>query len=287
MKNTCAIILDYFGSEKTTACLRSLLDQNLDSVMVVDNSGDVDANTKLKESLSNFEKHKPSFVIHRMVNDCNLGFAAGVNKALRWVEDKYPHRYYLLINNDAQATPGMLSKLQKYMLENNDTVIVAPNIDHGSRKTSYFWYNRYTGILTKKQIFGSFAYLTGCCLLVERRIIKGNLFDEDFFMYGEDIELSWRISKFKLNIACIKDAIVLHEGVGSSKQGEFFYEYHMAKCHMILASKLAENKFEMLFLFIGRYAVLTLRALIRSLRYKNTTSLNVLFKILFSKQLKL
>jgi len=38
-KNVCAIILDYFGADKTVACLRSLLDQELDSVLVVDNSG--------------------------------------------------------------------------------------------------------------------------------------------------------------------------------------------------------------------------------------------------------
>lgn len=286
MMNVCAVILDYFGVNKTIACLNSLLAQGLDSVIVVYNSNDNDANMKLKEALLDFEKLKPNFVIYQMVNDQNLGFASGVNKALRWMEDKSPHRYYLLINNDAQATPGMLSKLQKYMHENNDAVMVAPVIDNGSRKTIYFWYNRLTGLLTTKQIFGSFPYLTGCCLLVDRQIIMDDLFNEDFFMYGEDIELCWRISKSNLSMACIEDAIVLHEGVGSSKQGDYFYEYHMAKCHMILASKLANNKFKVYILYIGRYITLTLRALVRSLRYKNLTSLKVLFKVLFSKQLK-
>src|SRR6185295_15237806 len=97
----CAIILDYFGADKTETCLNSLFGQGLDTICIVDNSGD----------------HKASANLHAAVNrvrataDCNieivtpgqnLGFAKGVNFALnRFVKNASPHDYFLLINNDA------------------------------------------------------------------------------------------------------------------------------------------------------------------------------------------
>ena len=97
MSTVCAIILDYFGSSKTIACLTSLLDQGLDSVVVVDNSGDRQANIQLQEALTEFRRRELPFTIHQIVNPKNLGYAAGVNNALRWLEKNNPHQYYLLI----------------------------------------------------------------------------------------------------------------------------------------------------------------------------------------------
>jgi len=269
MHTCCAIILDYFGSSKTIACLTSLLDQGLDSVMVVDNSGDRQANIQLQEALNKFRHRELPFTIHHITNQKNLGFAAGVNNALSWLEENNPHHYYLLINNDAEATPGMLPNLLKFMQEHFRTAITAPIIDIGQKKITYSWYHRFTGLMFSHHVIGTFQYLTGCCLLVDQRITSGGLFDENFFMYGEDVELCWRLRRSGWEIECVKEATVIHEGVGSSSQGSYFYEYHMARGHLLLAQKLTRQKWGFPFLFLGRIAVITARAILRAIRFRS------------------
>ncbi|MEI6611168.1 MAG: glycosyltransferase [Deltaproteobacteria bacterium] len=282
MPIVCAIILDYFGSSKTIACLTSLIDQGLDTVMIVDNSGDRQANMLLQDALGELSQRKVPFTIHQIVNPQNLGYAAGVNNALRWLEENHPHHYYLLINNDAEGTPGMLPELLKFMREHDKTVLTAPVVDIGDQQLSGYWYHRFSGLMFSHHVIGTFQYLTGCCLLVDRRIIGDALFDEDFFMYGEDAELSWRLRLAGWDTACISQAIVRHEGVGSSHQGGFFYEYHLVRGHILLARKLARCQWEMPFLFFGRLLTLSARAIVRAIRFRSlvpiTACINALRK---------
>lgn len=269
MPTVCAIILDYFRSSKTVACLTSLIDQGLDAVMIVDNAGDRRANMQLQEALEEFRQRELPFTIHQIVNPQNLGYAAGVNKALRWLEENKPHCYYLLINNDAEATPGMLQELLKYMHEHDRKVLVAPVIDIGHKQLAGYWYHRFSGLMFSHHVIGTFQYLSGCCLLVDRRAVGDGLFDEDFFMYGEDVELCWRLRLSGWDTACVSQAIVRHEGAGSSRQGGFFYEYHMVRGHLLLARKLARQRCGMTFLYFGRLLTISARAIVRAIRFRS------------------
>ncbi|PKN20611.1 MAG: hypothetical protein CVU71_02170 [Deltaproteobacteria bacterium HGW-Deltaproteobacteria-6] len=282
MSTVCAIILDYYGSIKTIACLTSLINQGLDSVMIVDNSGNHQANIQLQEALHNFNQREIPFTIYQIVNPMNLGYSAGVNNALRWLEKNQPHQYYLLINNDAEATAGMLPQLLKFMNKQDRTALAAPVIDTGVKQITCHWYQRLSGLLFSHHIIGTFPFLSGCCLLVDRQIIKDGLFDEDFFMYGEDIALCWRLKQIGWKTAFVRQAIVRHEGTGSSRQGGYFYEYHLARMHILLASKLATHRWETPFLYFGRLLTLSARAVVRAIRYQSlvpiTASLHAMQK---------
>jgi N-acetylglucosaminyl-diphospho-decaprenol L-rhamnosyltransferase len=269
MPAVCAIILDYFGSSKTIACLTSLIGQGLDAVMIVDNAGDRQANMQLQEALAEFSQREVTFTIHQIVNPQNLGYAAGVNNALRWLEENQPHRYYLLINNDAEATPGMLPELLKFMREHDRAALSAPVIDTGHKQLTGYWYHRFSGLMFAHRVIGAFPYLSGCCLLVDRRIIGDDVFDEDFFMYGEDIALCWRLRQSGWDTACVSQAIVRHEGTGSSRQGGIYYEYHLARMHILLARKLARRRWEIPFLYFGRLLTLSARAIVRAIRFRS------------------
>jgi GT2 family glycosyltransferase len=124
--------------------------------------------------------------------------------------------------------------------------------------------------LKKKPL--SFPYLSGCCLLFRRSLVENEpLFDEDFFMYGEDVYLSWRIQKTGKAITCTDDVTIIHEGTGSSNHGDLFYEYHVARGHILLALKTCEHHYDLPLFMLGRILYLSTRALIRSLRYFNLT----------------
>jgi len=285
MPTVCAIILDYFGSGKTMTCLTSLIDQGLNAVMIVDNSGDQQANLQLQESLAEFTKQEVPFEIHKIVNPQNLGYAAGINNALRWLETHDPHDYYLLINNDAEAIPDMLQHLLQFMRTQDRTSITAPVIDIGQKQFMYSWYHRFSGLMFSHHVFGAFRYLTGCCLLVDRRIVKNGLFDEDFFMYGEDVELSWRLQRSGWEAACVNQAVVRHEGTGSSTQGGIFYEYNVIRGHLLLAKKLARHQWEIPILYFGRLMAISIRSIVRSIRFRSSVPIRAWISVLRNKLL--
>ena len=107
---------------------------------------------------------------------------------------------------------------------------------------------------------------SGCCLLVDARpLINEQLFDEDFFMYGEDAELSYRLSLAGWKICCDDRLLALHERSGSSGNGTELYESYTARGHILMASKL-DGRPATLLRKLGKAVYLTTRALVRSFR---------------------
>jgi GT2 family glycosyltransferase len=102
------------------------------------------------------------------------------------------------------------------------------------------------------------------------------IFDEDFFMYGEDAELGCRLAKTPGSMVAIPDILVLHEGSASSSQGSPFYEQRMVAAHFILARKLARNRGDWVLMVLARALTLGLRAIIRSIRFHSFVPLHSL-----------
>ncbi|MEY3221026.1 MAG: hypothetical protein RIT27_2383 [Pseudomonadota bacterium] len=275
-----AIILNYFGEQKTRNCLISLQKQGLTTVLVLDNSADLDAFRALEEITADLMK-KSDFKLILQSNSSNVGFGKGMNQALQWFETHSPHDFYLLINNDAEADIQMVNKLVNWLNFYPKTIMVSPQIYDKNQHTIINWYHAPLGLLVKRPIIGSFFYLSGCCLLIRKELAQQPLFDEDFFMYGEDTELSWRLQKQGNTIESVENAKLYHDGVGSSSKGEAFYEYHMTFAHLLLARKVAHNYLNYLFFLGLRSITLTARALLRSLRYRSLIPLKMLSKAWF------
>lgn len=101
------------------------------------------------------------------------------------------------------------------------------------------------------------------------------LFDEAFFMYGEDCELGWRLSP--QSIVYVDEELVTHEGSASSGLGSRFYEERMVAAHLILAQKIAKNRTEYALFLILRMISLPIRACIRSFRFRSLVPFYSLF----------
>jgi len=262
---TCAIVLNYRDAARTEACLRSLAGQGLDILLVVDNSADQHFSDELAEMLTRLNAHVDCR-LRLLKPGSNLGFARGVNLALN-DEDARHCDTFLLINNDAVAMPGMVVHLAAALVD-ADMAMVAPTVvDVTGKHQPMFWYQRFFGLLTAHSLPGSFPYLSGCCLLVRREMLEeGKLFDEDFFMYGEDTLLGWRLARAGRVLRRVNDAVVRHTSGGSSRQGQLFYEYHTARAHVLLALKTWHSPLEIPLLLATKSIGLALRALRRSAR---------------------
>lgn len=272
----CAIVLNYRDALRTKACLSSLVGQGLDTVLVVDNSADTVAACELAAMVEQLNE-QVDYTLHQLDPGSNLGFSRGINLALRDA-GALQCDAFLLINNDAVASQGMVAKLAA-ALATHKLLMVAPTVvDAEGLPQPMLWYQRFFGLLTKRQLPGSFPYLSGCCMLVSHQILKdGRLFDEDFFMYGEDTLLGWRLVRSGEGPLCLGDTFVRHYGAGSSRRGRIFYEYHTARAHILLARKTLLHPLELPLALTCKILGLSLRALWRSLRFGNIVPLRAFF----------
>jgi GT2 family glycosyltransferase len=104
-----------------------------------------------------------------------------------------------------------------------------------------------------------------------------SLFDEAFFMYGEDVELAWRLTRQGKAMICAKGAYVEHEYGPSVDRASFFYEYHMARGHLLLSLRTRIHPAEIPLLVITKSLSLGCRALIRSFRHRSLIPLAAYF----------
>lgn len=261
---TVGLLLNYRDATRSIGCVQSLLDEHLDRVLVWDNSGDNGYSAAIIHAAFEDQLRVSVYVSRR-----NVGFSAGVNSALAMIREQFPSALVLLINNDAVLLPGGVTKLVAALVANPSAVLAFPMIDHGGTVLGPVFYQRLTGRLSKYPCPGGIAYASGCCLLVAADRIGCRLFDEDFFMYGEDWELGWRLSRQLGAMAHVPEVLVRHEGSASSGLGSLFYETRMVAAHLILIRKVARNFFDAGILYALRIPMLLARATVRSLRYRS------------------
>ena len=264
----CAIILDYRGARKTETCLRSLMHERIDTVLVINNSDNAQGTLQLTEAIARLKGDGIDYALHVLDPGTNLGFACGVNFAIGAQEASHCDTF-LLLNNDASVIPGSIGILAATLLEEGVDLVAPAVVDDAGNPQPMLWYQRFFGSLTKFAVPGAFPFFSGCCLLLRRSLlVSGKLFDEDFFMYGEDTLLGWRMARERRPMRQEENATVRHTGQIRSHTS-FFYEYHMARAHILLACKTLRSPLEILLLLPTKCLGLSLRALRRSLRYRN------------------
>lgn len=270
----CAIVLNYFGAADTLECLGSLLqDSVLRQIVVVENSASDEERARIKSGVG----EKEWFRI--LCPERNLGFAGGVNHALSILGvDAYDA--FLLINNDTIVPTGTVRLLEERLIEGGFG-FVAPSI-YQYPEISSVWsrgsqYNRYAGLVTNHRLSvlpGNLYYLTGCCLLIRSGVLKKiGLFDESFFMYGEDVEFCYRAARHGLKYGVVPEAKIFHKGSRSSQNNSLFYEYHLNRAHLLLCERLARTSAEARLCGLSKMAVISLRAFWRVFRSGNLNSL--------------
>jgi GT2 family glycosyltransferase len=118
-------------------------------------------------------------------------------------------------------------------------------------------------------------------MLIPPALVKERLFDEEFFFYGEDIELGWRLTALGIDQVPVAKAMVNHEGSASSRNGSMFYEYHINRGHWLLARKTSKNRGEYIAALAARLIILPFRSIIRSVRFASLVPIRALWMATF------
>lgn len=265
MRECIAILLHFRSAAMTRSCIDSLASEGVSTVVLVDNSEDLGASLRaLKESLG-----EVAVKLHVIEPGCNLGFAAGVNRAIELIERTTSNVDVLLINSDATLAQGTVDVLRRAVAGDLPS-IAAPSIDGPTGLVPARTYYRHFSATVSPAGPGwrGHALLGGACLMLHHSLVHAPLFDESFFFYGDDIELGFRLARDGIALLDVPEGVVIHQGSGSSGNGSLFYEYHMARAHLLMVSRLGYGLCGRICLVAGRVIFLGLRASIRSIRFR-------------------
>jgi GT2 family glycosyltransferase len=250
------VVLNWNGIKDTITCLDSLLLQTFPhyKIIVIDNGSSDNSLDQLKKYAIDHEDYQ----IELICNNKNLGFAGGVNTGIRWaLENNFDA--IALFNNDATADKNWLSNLVKG-LDNQEVGISTGLLLHENGKTidstgEFYskWglsFPRNRGENTvfanvNSMVFGA----TGGATLYRSTMLKEiGLFDDDFFAYYEDADISFRAQLAGWKVAYNSEAIAYHKQGATSSKIPGFAVYQTFKNLPVLFLKNVPKE---LLLFIG------------------------------------
>lgn len=214
------IIVNWNGKKYLKDCLNSVFSQTYPNyeVVFVDNASTDGSVKYIKE---NFSKVKI------VVNKENLGFAKGNNVGIEVAKGKY----IVTLNNDTTVEPHWLEELVKVAENDEKTGICAskilwmdkPNIiystglvlkygctvaDRGHLEEDRGQYEKV------QQVFGACA----CSALYRKKMLNEiGPFDETYFAYYEDSDLSWRAQNAGWKAVYVPTSICYHKSWGTPK----------------------------------------------------------------------
>lgn len=218
--NLSFIIPNYNGAKFLPDCLKSLPQDQ--EIIVVDN-GSTD------NSLSLVKNHKV------IKNPTNLGFAKAVNQGILAATNDY----VALINNDLVLHPNWFKHITQAINQHPHAVAFGGLILTRDGKyiesegLKYFWHGQCLNLSNGQAINESYFInhksssqvwgLNAAATVYHRQtLINVGLFDEDFFAYEEDVDLSLRLNKLGYQSIYMPQAISYHLGGGtSSGMGNF------------------------------------------------------------------
>lgn len=266
MMRTVGLVLHYRTPERTLRCLRSLASAGCREIIVVDNSADDGRSLRSVDGpLSMLREEGCALTL--VDAGSNLGFAAGVNLGLRHARTDSP-ACVVLVNSDAALDANALEQAQLLLEAGADLVVPSEGGSRGSR-----YYSRLLGLNLPFDGPGMVQIASGAVLFLSGRLAARDLFDEAFFFYGEDVELSDRLARAGARIIHAQHIGFHHEGAASARRGSLFYEYHIVRGHWLLATRLNQGAARRLLAILARAVILPMRAGLRSLRARSALPL--------------
>jgi N-acetylglucosaminyl-diphospho-decaprenol L-rhamnosyltransferase len=176
----------------------------------------------------------------------NLGYGSAANIGAQSADGKY----ILILNPDVELTKGALSRLERVLDQNEDIALVGPRLTYpdGGFYPSARSFPSYTtalahaflGIFWKNNLWsrryrleaeacngesataGAVDWVSGACFLVRKVAFDAvGGFDTGYFMYVEDLDLSWRLKQAGWKVFFEPDAVVVHDQGLSAKKHPF------------------------------------------------------------------
>lgn len=260
------IILSYNTKDLTLSCLRALLDSNLGKftmeVILVDNASDDKTVQEVKAVFP---------AVTCIVNPTNIGFAKGNNIGIRQSKG----RYMLLLNSDTEVDKDALHTILRFMEDHpragvataklvlrDGTMDPACHRGFPTPWAAFTYFTKLEALFPRTTLFGMYHMgyknmtvphqvdaVSGAFFMVRKEVADDvGLLDEDFFMYGEDLDWAYRIRERGWELWFDPDATVLHHKKQSGrshadKQRRLKNQEHFLSTMQLFYKKHYEEKY--------------------------------------------
>jgi len=241
------VVPNWNGMDSLKACLDSLQAQSLAAYIIVVDNGSNDGSLKLLEN--SYPK------IELIKHTTNKGYAGGVNPGFRRAIE-LKAKYVAAFNNDAVGDKDWLKHLVEYMDKHSGIGIATCKLLSADGKTldstgDYYtvWglpYPRGRGEtdLAKYDSDASVFGASGGASLYRVSTLEAiGLFDEDFFAYYEDVDLSFRAQLAGWKVAYVPAAFAYHQIGATSSRMRGFTTYQTMKNLQLLYYKNVPRRF--------------------------------------------
>ena len=271
------------------------LDQCLDSVrnaiknvsaevIIVDNNS-------IDGSIEMIESKYPEFQLIK--NNTNTGFSKANNQAIEIATGQY----ILLLNPDTVVPEDAFEKVINFMNEHVDAGGLGVRMIDGkgnflpeskrglpTPKIAFYKIFGLASVFPKSKRFGQYHLghlsqnenhdidiLSGAFMLMRKDTIdKVGMLDESFFMYGEDIDLSYRITQGGYKNYYCADTSIIHYKGESTKKSSVNYVMVFYKAMIIFAKKHFSGKQARLFSTLINVAIYLRAAFAITVRFIKT-----------------
>jgi N-acetylglucosaminyl-diphospho-decaprenol L-rhamnosyltransferase len=234
-----AVVVNYNAREHLLGCLRSLRADGVDRIVVVDNAS-------ADGSLEAVRASDPAAALVAAAS--NLGFGTAANRGVAVTDTEYT----VVLNPDTVLEPGSTKALVGALDASPATAVVGPRVLNpdgsvypssrrfpnlgvaaGHAFLGFLWPNnpytrRYRMLDFDRGRAADVDWVSGTCMMVRRSAFDAvGGFDEDYFMYVEDVDLCWRLRRAGWNIGYEPSATVIHT-IGASSE---LAPYRMIAAH--------------------------------------------------------
>ena len=209
------IVVNYKGAEDTITCLKGFAEvdwpaESLEFVVVDNASGD-----------GSVERIRAAFPSAKVIaSKTNLGFAGGCNLAV----EKATGEFVAFINNDARPARAFVSASVAALQRDASVGAVATKVlDWDGQKVDFVdagmsWYGQafklHVGETDRPEfdVERDVLFGTGSSLVVRRDVFREvGGFDEDYFMFFEDVDLGWRLWLLGYRVRYVPEAVSYHK----------------------------------------------------------------------------
>ena len=227
------VIVSWNAKAFLLSCVTSIIETVLENpyeIIVVDNDSTDGSPEAIEERFAQ---------AHVIRSGKNLGFAAGNNRGI----EASRGRWICMINSDVELLPGCVDNLVRVLKDDPHAGLAAPRVlnsdrtlQRNCRRFPTLW-RSLCSALGLSALFARFAFfggtqmtwwthntrrevevVSGCFWLVRREALQaiGGL-DENFFMYGEDVDWCRRLWLQRWKIVFAPECEAIHHGGGSSR----------------------------------------------------------------------
>ena len=197
------VIVSFKSGDILHRCIKSI-DKKY-PIIIVENSQNIKLKEELEKKYSNVECILP---------EKNLGYGAGNNLGIKNSKTKY----VLTLNPDTILYENTISKLLEQANIIEDFALLGPKVVSETENLSN----------TESKI-KAVNYIKGFAIFFNKeKFINVGFFDENYFLYFEEIDLCKKVIKSNNKIYLINDALIKHVG-GKSHEDKYDFEMELSR----------------------------------------------------------